>query len=192
MSKDFLADKIIEKAAEVFTRFGYKKTTMDEIAHELGKGKSSIYYYFTSKEEIFQAVVEKEANILKNEVKNAIALQTDPILKIKSYVLTRMSVYKRIRNFYNALNNDELLRLDFINILRKKYENDEIVLLEQILNEGVAASKFKLADTHLASVGIVTALKGLEELYQTVTENKVMESHLDNLLNILFYGIIAR
>jgi AcrR family transcriptional regulator len=192
MSKDSFSDRIIEKAAEVFNQFGYKKTTMDEIAQQLGKGKSSIYYYYTSKEEIFEAVVEKEANQLRNEVKNSIEQAIEPIGKIKNYILTRVSVYKRVTNFYNALKNDGLLHLDFIDSLRKKYENSEIELLQQILDEGVKEGKFKLTDTYLASVAIVTALKGLEETFNNSTDQQLMESRLDNLLNILFYGLIVR
>jgi AcrR family transcriptional regulator len=190
MNKDILADKIIEKAAEVFTKYGYKKTTMDDIARALGKGKSSIYYYFTSKEEIFQAVVEKEANELRSEVKDAISQYSDSIVKIKTYVITRTAAYKHFRNFFNALNNEELVHLDFITVLRNRFENDEIVLLEQILNEGIQSGKFKLSDTRLASVAIVTALKGLDETLSL--NNQSIEDRLDNLLNILFYGIIIR
>jgi AcrR family transcriptional regulator len=192
MNKDSFSDKIIVKAAEVFNQFGFKKTTMDEIAQQLGKGKSSIYYYFTSKEEIFQAVVEKEAFELKNEVRQAIDRGTNPINKIKNYVLTRVSVYKKITNFYNALKNDGLLHLEFIDALRKKYEKDEVEILQQILIEGVNAGKFKLNDTYVASVAIVTALKGLEETFNKNNDQQQMEAHLDSLLNILFYGITVR
>lgn len=192
MSKDIFSDKIVEKAAEVFTRFGYRKTTMDDIARELGKGKSSIYYYFTSKEEIFQAVVEKEASQLKTAVKDAISHLDEPMEKIKIYVLTRTNAYKRIRNFYNALNNNELLHLDFINTLRKKYEDEEVSLLQQILDSGVKAGKFNFTNPHLAAIAIVTALRGLEEDFSKHPEYDNMEKHLDNLLNILFYGIVVR
>jgi AcrR family transcriptional regulator len=41
---------------------------MDDVAHAVGKGKSSIYYYFNSKEDIFKAVIEYEAEILKVEL----------------------------------------------------------------------------------------------------------------------------
>ena len=53
--------QLIEAAGVTFSRFGYRKTTMDDIAFAAGKGKSSLYYYFKNKEEVFEAVVEKEA-----------------------------------------------------------------------------------------------------------------------------------
>ena len=45
----------------------FRKTTMDEIAQAARKGKSSIYYYFTSKEDIFRAIVEKETKMLRKQ-----------------------------------------------------------------------------------------------------------------------------
>ena len=192
MTKDILREKIIEKATEIFNKYGYKKTAVDEIAHQLGKGKSSIYYYFSGKEEIFQAVVEKEADKLRGLVRESINKSNDPIEKIKNYVLTRVIVYKEGTSFYNALKNDDLLHLDFIENLRKKYETTEIEVLKNILNEGVKSGKFKIDDTHLAAVAIVTALKGLEETFSLNNDVKQLETKLDHLLNVLFYGIIIR
>jgi AcrR family transcriptional regulator len=190
MDKDQFKDKITNAAASVFQHFGYKKTTMDDIANELKMGKSSIYYYFKSKEEIFQDVVEAEAQVLKNEIKEAISGLTDPIEKIKAYVLTRMKVYKRATNFYNALKNDNLLHLDFIDTLRKKYESEEIALVTDILLEGVNSGKFNLTNVKLASIAIVTALKGLELAIYEESDNQSTELRLDNLLDILFYGMV--
>ena len=72
VEKEEIRDQIVSSARQVFSRFGFKKTTMDEIAQGARKGKSSIYYYFTSKEDIYRAVIEKEATILRDEVQKAI------------------------------------------------------------------------------------------------------------------------
>ena len=45
--KTEIRDQIVSTAAQIFSRFGFKKTTMDDIAKGMRKGKSSIYYYFT-------------------------------------------------------------------------------------------------------------------------------------------------
>jgi AcrR family transcriptional regulator len=192
MSKDTFSDKLIEKAAEVFNQFGYKKTTMDEIAMQLGKGKSSIYYYFSSKEEIFQAVAEKEALELRDEVKRSIAQATDSINKIKNYIKTRVKVHKKVNNFYNVLKNDGLSHLDFVDSLRRKYEASEIKILQDILNDGVTNGYFNLKDTYLASIAIVTVLKGLEEPFYITSSDQSLDSQLESLINILLYGITSK
>lgn len=192
MSKDDFRQKIISVAAEVFNRFGYKKTTMDEIAEQLGKGKSSIYYYFKSKEEIFQAVVEKEALLLRAEVRKSIEITSDPKEQIKNYVLTRMNAYKQIINFNNTLKDNILLHLDFVKDLRSRYDKYEIELVKKILTDGVNSGEFAIEDTTIAAIGIVTALKGLQTPILDSLNDKDIEIRLDNLLLILFYGIIKR
>ncbi|MBI9068433.1 MAG: TetR/AcrR family transcriptional regulator [Salinivirgaceae bacterium] len=183
---------IIKKSSQVFNYYGYKKTTMDDIANAVGKGKSSIYYYFNSKEEIFKAVVEYEADILRIELMNSVNEADQIIDKIRNYVLTRMRVYKKVNNFYKAVTNDMLLHLNFIDETRAKYEMLEINLVEDILEEGFLMNKFVVEDSHLAAIAIVTALRGLElPLFNNIDEHS-FEARLDQLLNVLFMGIIKR
>ena len=51
---------IIAAATTLFSRFGLDKTTMEDIAKAAKKGKSSLYYYFKSKEQVFAEVIRKE------------------------------------------------------------------------------------------------------------------------------------
>jgi AcrR family transcriptional regulator len=69
---------IIIAAQDIFARFGFKKTTMNDIARAAHKAKSSIYRYFKSKEEIFQTIVERESQILKEKIEKSINAQNNP------------------------------------------------------------------------------------------------------------------
>ncbi len=66
-SQDANRTAILDASRDLFARFGYKKTTMEDIAMALRKGKSSLYYYFKNKEEIFQAVIELESELLYSQ-----------------------------------------------------------------------------------------------------------------------------
>ena len=50
---------IVQGALKVFNNSGIEKTTMDEIASESGFGKATLYYYFSSKEEVFIEIMEQ-------------------------------------------------------------------------------------------------------------------------------------
>lgn len=184
--------KIIDIARNIFSHFGFKKTTMEEIALATRKGKSSIYYYFNSKEEIFKAVVEKEADELKTELIKSISATDDPIEKLKIYILTRMRKLKKLTNFYTALKSDYLNHLVFIEEIRKKYDNDEINIIRDILREGVDTGKFSIEDPNLSAMAIVTAMKGLEVPLFISKETSNFEERMNSLLNYLFYGIVKR
>jgi len=192
VQKDEIRSEIINVASKIFTRFGYKKTTMEEIAMACSKGKSSIYYYFKSKEDIFRAVVEKEALELKKDLMKEIASVDDPIEQLKKYILFRMHKLKTLTNFYAALNYDYLVHLDFIQNIRKKYDQDEISVVTDILEKGIEKGEFVIDDPDLAAVALVTAMKGLEIPLFIKKEHGKIEDRLDNLIKFLFYGLVRR
>ena len=89
-SNDSVRAAILDSARELFARFGYKKTTMEDIAQSLGKGKSSLYYYFKNKEEIFQAVVDWEGDILFSKLRQIVHSSDAADAKMRLYVQVRM------------------------------------------------------------------------------------------------------
>ena len=59
---------IVESATNFFSKFGFHKTTMDEIARHIHKAKGVLYYYFKSKEELFNEVLKQELSTVKTEL----------------------------------------------------------------------------------------------------------------------------
>ncbi len=192
VQKDEVRSRIISVASKIFIRFGYRKTTMEEIAMATRKGKSSIYYYFKSKEDIFRAVVEKEAEELKRDLADAVEKVEDPIDQLKTYLLFRTHKLKTLTNFYTALKSDYLSHLEFIERIRSEYDQDEINLVKNILQSGMERNEFVIDDPELAAVAIATAMKGLEIPLFIKKEHGNIEDRLDNLINFLFYGLIKR
>ncbi len=192
VDKNDIRDQIIEASRSIFDKFGYKKATMDEIAQSLGKGKSSIYYYFKSKEEIYQAVLEFEAEFLRQEVIKALSRLNNSADKLKAYVLTRMKTFRKVSNFYSVIQSEAYSHFDFIEKIRNKYDLKEIHMLQDILDEGVALGDFRIEDTELAAIAIFTALKGIEVPMFWSSKRKYAENQLESLLNVLFYGIMKK
>jgi len=183
---------IIEAARGIFARFGFRKTTMDEIAQLAHKAKSSIYHYFKSKEEVFQAIVEKESQLLKTEIIKAMSQEDTPQKKLRAYVITRMHTLQRLANFYNALKDEYLEHYVFIEKLREKHDKEETKIIKEILNEGIERGIYDINDLEVTAFAILTALKGLE--YAWIKEKDVpkIEKNIDSLLRIVFNGIVKR
>ena len=68
MQIDETKDIIVSVANKLFSRFGFQKTSMDEIAKTARKAKGSLYYHFASKEALFKEVVSREMSVLKNQL----------------------------------------------------------------------------------------------------------------------------
>lgn len=191
--KKELRDKIIRKATIIFEQFGFKKTTMNIIAQEIGKGKSSIYYYFQSKEEIFQAVVLNEAIIYRRKIITAINKSDDPFVKLKNYVITRLLTIDTLTNFRKALEDRQLMHIDFVVRLKKLYDKEEIRLFENILKQGVQQGYFQeIYDINLAAVAIVMAMRGMDTILLLDKDDPNLHNKVNDIIDIILYGIVKR
>lgn len=191
--KENIREHIIHIARDIFGKFGFKKTTIDDIAHALGKGKSSIYYYFKSKEEIYKEVINKEADALRSEIyEKVINTEDDPKHKLRNYVLTRMRFLHELARFNEALKNDYLKNFAFLEKIREKYDMEEHGIIQNILQEGMNKKIFRLKEAEFAAMAFVTAMKGLEVGLFIKKEYSLenLEERLDEMLEIIFYGLV--
>ena len=191
--KEEVRAHIVSVARKIFTRYGFRKTTMEEIAAATRKGKRSIYYYFQSKEEIFRAVVEKEAEELKIQLEETIRQDDSPIGKLKTYILFRLHHVRTLKNFYAALNDEYLTQMDFILKIRKQFDREEQQVVKEILEEGMHNGTFQVVSSEIGAIAIATMMKGLEvPLLLSDAHKTDREELLDDLIRVLFYGIIKR
>jgi AcrR family transcriptional regulator len=192
VDKEEFRRKIIISAGQIFSRYGFKKATMDEIAKALKMGKSSVYYYFKSKEEIFEAVVLYEANILRNELTTAIKSADSPVDKMKRYVYVRMKSFEKLSNYYNAIFDKNLDHFDFIEKIRAKYDLEELAILRLILYHGARKKVFNVTDSEYTALAVQTTMKGLEVPLFWKKRELNIEERLEAILEVLFHGILKK
>lgn len=78
-----LSSRVIEAAAILFRRFGFKKTSVDEIAREAGVAKSTLYQHYRSKEELLLAVVVHEARSARAAILDQVEGIADPLARLR-------------------------------------------------------------------------------------------------------------
>lgn len=191
--KDEVREQLVQAARQVFVRYGYKKTALDDIAREARKGKSTIYYYFKSKDEIFKAVIDAEAEIRAKTIDDQISTINDPQLKLKTYIYVRMLTLKKVGNYYEAIKNDLLDNLYFVNSFRNNHFDTEINLVKDLLLEGIEKEVYTIQNPELTAKTIVTLLQGFEVplILKNLSDEELQKS-VDEMLNILFFGIVAK
>jgi len=67
------AERILDAAAELITRWGYSKTTIDDIAKKAGVAKGTIYLHWKTREDLFEALMEREDILLLEDIKQRMA-----------------------------------------------------------------------------------------------------------------------
>lgn len=190
---DDVGKALLAAATGIFARYGYQKTTVDDLAKAAGKGKSTFYYYYKSKEEIFRDVIEKEAQILRGKLIEAISIKGNAIKKMKNYVITRLSSFDKLVNFFSALKNEALQHFDFIEEVRSKYDAEQVNIIKMIFLEGIKENVIELDDIDLASESVAVVLKGLEyHLIFDKTKGKIEEKKIDKIIDLIFKGLAKR
>ena len=192
VNKEEFRKKIITTSGQIFSRYGFRKTTMDEIASALKMGKSSVYYYFQGKEEIFEAVVLYEANMLRNELTRAIKSVDSPVDKMRNYVFVRMKAFEKLSNYYNAIFDKNLDHFDFIEAIREKYDREELAILRLILYDGARKKVFSVKNSEYTALAVQTTLKGLEVPLFWKKRELNLEERLTAILDVLFNGILKK
>jgi len=186
-----IKDAILKAAQEIFSKYGYKKTTLDDIARYIGKGKSALYYYYKNKEEIFEAVLAYEVTQLRDELFNELDAAKNPQDKLRRYILKRMELFHNLVNFYGAIQQEYLENLSVIERIRKQYDIQEHEMISEIIKDGVDQGKFVSKNITLTASAIILAMKGFEYAFSKEKDMKKLENDIDQLLDILFYGIVS-
>jgi TetR/AcrR family transcriptional regulator, cholesterol catabolism regulator len=91
-----LKNKIIEKAADLFFRYGIKRITMDDISRELGISKKTLYASFTDKDQIVDVLTDKALQENIEQMESICCGAKDPVHEVVSAAKYMSSVFTRI------------------------------------------------------------------------------------------------
>lgn len=87
--------EILAAAAVVFADLGYRCTDMDRIAEQAGVGKGTVYRFFTNKETLFLATVEKAVDDLSEYVNSAVDRLEDPLEQLRLGIFRYLEFFER-------------------------------------------------------------------------------------------------
>jgi AcrR family transcriptional regulator len=183
---------ILSTAKTLFAQHGLKKTTMEDIANAMGKGKSTLYYYFPGKTEIFQAVVDEEMRNLLRFTRQAINMATTAKDKLKAYCRTRVSLMEKLQNLSMVVYEEVLNHIGEIFRLKQKHDDIQIDMIKEIIKGGVQSGEFKELpdkDMELFSCALVVAFRGLELPLAVSKTVRSCERGADLLVDIMVDGI---
>ncbi|MBT4643602.1 MAG: TetR/AcrR family transcriptional regulator [Deltaproteobacteria bacterium] len=182
--------KIVEEASKLFAKYGSKKTSLEDIAEATGLVKTSLYYYFKSKEELFQAVIKHEREILIDSLQKEIGNNSSPLKKLQVYVIKRINGIKELVNLYKLAMGSAKESMPLIEKERRQFFRIEKELVLDILNEGIQQKTFHIGNPERVAIVIIATLRGLESTIRLYDARQFDSADLDSILNIFLYGIV--
>ena len=108
--REQVKSRIEQAAMECFERYGLDKTTLDDIAKAVGLNKTSLYYYYKKKEDIFIEVALREGEKYIKTLQDATAQQSEIENCVAFYLESRFNYYTQVLNM-NRVSVDTLHKL---------------------------------------------------------------------------------
>lgn len=154
-------EKFIEVARQLFARKGVENTTMNDIASASDKGRRTIYTYFKSKREIFNAVIETETDKILSRLRMIVAKPISPEEKLRQYVAIRFDSMQEIVGRNGSLKAGFFRDVRKVDRARRIISSKETALISEILEEGIKSGCFEVCNVRHRAIMIIHALHGL-------------------------------
>jgi AcrR family transcriptional regulator len=188
--EDLLRNEIISTAQKLFQQYGLHKTTMEDIARAMGKGKSTLYYYYKSKEEIFDAVLRTEMNDVYHLSKEAVQKEQTASEKLKAFFSVSFQIAKSKVNLYKIVTEEMAIKdLSRTNHVVKELNVKSVALVEDIFISGFVSGEFcdeLRGQAHLLAYSMVSAMRSL--VMDMAIDDQILD--WDTRLNVLLEFLI--
>ena len=145
--------KIFETSMKLFAEKGYDATSIEEITATVGVAKGTLYYHFSSKEEIFQFLVEEGVKLLKNSIAIKTSKLTNSLDKIKAIVLIELKVLVKYESFMTIILS-EIWGTSQRSKMCRDYVFDYIQMIQEIVEEGIKKGELQEDNPNVIASGI--------------------------------------
>lgn len=135
---------------------------MNDIAVASGKGRRTVYTYFTCKEDVYLAVIQTELERLYARLEEVASLDISPDEKIAKLIFTHLHIIKE------AVYRNGTLRAEFfrdvwkVESVRKKFDKNEITIFRRVMHEGVDKGVFEIRNVRLMAQIVHSCIRGCE------------------------------
>ncbi len=191
--REDMRETILDAAKRLLDRFGYRKTTMDDLAREAGIGKGTIYLYFRSKEDVALSVGERMHRRLCAELEAIAARDVPAPARIEQMLRTRvMFMYDQFESALRTI--DELFR-DIWHVVmarREPYDAAEAAILERVIRAGIERDELVCDAPALASQALVWASNSQMPYHLTPKQSRdrdAVAARIDAVSAILVAGL---
>jgi AcrR family transcriptional regulator len=184
--------KVMEAAQQLFQQHGLLKVTMEDVAQAIGKGKSTLYYYYKSKEEIFEAMIDLEMTQVLRHIQLAVAQSITATAQLEAFYTTKAQQIQRKLTLYRTLSRDIRQQGEFLSHIHQQYIQREMAILKRILEHGLETGEFNaLASQELDIVAhaLSTSTHGLEQEMLYEQASNVSQAAGKMLLRLLIAGM---
>ncbi len=180
-------NRIIENAREQFAHYGYKKTNLDDIVHDVKISKATIYNYFKNKEDLFRQVVIIEYSKMFEYLKSQIANEPDAKKQLIIYVVKRTEY---IHKFFSKRGSNLVIIKELIETRKQldEYLPKEVEIFKEIIQNGERKNLFRKKSALNYTSLIYQIIQQFEFRWIEMDKAKY-KTEIETLCGLLFHGM---
>jgi AcrR family transcriptional regulator len=175
VKEDIIQQQILRAAIRLYRKFGPTKVTMDEVAHATGRSRTSLYYYYKNREEIFQAVLDTIVDDVIMEIRRDVDNAGTIHEKINALCLAKIKTSDNWRNVFKAMwtsmNAEEKTKhTKIMGSLHSKLVYNEGLIIQEILTDSINKKEIRPithAEQDMLGFILSSSIRGLRnEIYE--------------------------
>lgn len=191
--KEKKRERMLEVAAELFSKKNYHEVMMDDVARMTDVAKGTVYNYFASKEELYFTIMSTKLGHLNSSLKNKIASEISVIDSLHTYTIQLYMFMMKYQNFFLMYQKEYLnAQNEFCNELRTM--NEELKsILSDIIYKGKRENHFRDVEENFAVQLVLGSIfgavqRGIENKYAGDKLQEEREKLFDFVLHGLYSG----
>jgi len=144
---------LYQASLELFANFGYKKTTVEDVAEKLSMTKGNLYFYVKNKKQLYELTIAHALTQWQDYVKKAVDKKTDPVDQFQTMAVSALTYIEKNAPLRRVIMNDP----DIFTLSPKEDRFSEVnqaamAILRQILEQGVEQKCFYPMDVDQVTV----------------------------------------
>jgi len=190
------ADRILDATERLLSRFGYHKTTVDDIAREAGVSKRTIYLHFPGKEAVALASIDRVVGRVTDSLRQLAAADDHPADRVRDMLVARvLGRFDSVRSYYQSLEDMfRSLRPAYL-ARRQRYFDAEAEVLADVLDEGRRTKAFAMTDPLATAHDLLVATNSLLPYSLSPAEfgrRAEVAARAGRVADLLLYGLRRR
>jgi AcrR family transcriptional regulator len=197
-NKQYSQEQIYEVSLNIFAKYGYKKTTMEDIAGELGMTQGNIYLYVKNKRDLYEKSVLYALYKFEKHMVEALESEEDVVLQIISMSEAGFDYISKDKNLRSILTNDKELLLKPKEEVFSEENNEQYQGIHQFArNMLIASLKKGIENKRFRDFNVEYISELLSQIYMmfikqvfVMPEEMSRREMTKEIVNLVLYGIV--
>ena len=181
---------ILDAALKVFSRYGYKKSTLEDIAGELNMTNTAMYAYAASKRDLYERTVSFVMKRWQSAVEQAVNAKTTAQEKMTALCESALYYLAQDQEFCALLKNDPQIFPMFPTVdPYEEINRDSVRMIERILLFGQQTGEFRVVDAPAVSEVLFSIYKNFIIHTYINSEEDYTSRYLPITMDLILNGI---